>query len=205
MKEIVTLDELSRAIPSLLREDIGSLLNTGTYQYYKLLRGYKITGICPFCQVDPKVNKILWENEHWMIWDNPVGKNDPALGRHLVIPIKGEHHTYLRVLKDPGVGDAFFEICCWAQENLGVPDGAIIMRFGNPRKNAGSIRHIHGNIKVPTGELRYTETLAKDAADLLKKGAKILLWEKMYLAELAGNTDPKSALTPEETAFLEVK
>ena len=205
MKETATLETLKRTIPGLQKSDIGSLLNTGTYSYYRLLRGYNTTGVCPFCQVDPTVNDILFKNEYWMIWDNPVGKKEPALERHLVIPFRGSHATDLQVFKTAGVSDAYFQIILWAQENLGVEAGAIIMRFGDPRKNAGSIRHLHGNIKIPTGEMRYTETLAKDASDLETKGAKILLWEKMYQAELNGNKTPGNVLTPEEKAFLEKK
>ncbi len=72
-----------------------------------------------------------------------------------------------------------WEIWNWLMAVQKIPGGALISRFGEVRRNAGSIRHFHHNAKVPSGDKRYQETLAKDLDDWERKGPLLLIFEKM--------------------------
>jgi hypothetical protein len=210
MTESMTVEELMEqlrgAVPLIDNEDIGSLLNVGSFKYYCVMRTHIDNGTCPFCPngFDPTLNRIIGQNDHCMFWENPVGKGDPALEKHYVFALKDEHRTDITTLS-PAQRLAFMDLMIQAVERLNIPGGAIVMRFGQAKRNAGSLRHIHANILVPFGNQRYTATLAKDEADLRSKAAKIFLWEKMYQAKKDGVADPESILSEEERAFLAKK
>ena len=196
MKEMISVAELIQEIPGIGSEDMGTLLNTGSFKYYCVMRDHIRDGTCPFCQIDTELNKVLYENEHWRIWENPVAKKDPAVERHLVIPNK-------KHIVDPGEvpnehGKSLFDIWQWASREFEIPGGALIMRFGEVKRNAGSIRHLHANIKVPTGKKKLMETLAKDEDDILRKGPVMLVMEEMYRLKIKGSENPFEELSEEK-------
>lgn len=53
------------------------------------------------------------------------------------------------------------------------------MRFGDPRLNAGSVRHLHVNIQVPDGTGRVQVTLAKEPEEIEEKREILSIFEKM--------------------------
>jgi hypothetical protein len=64
---------------------------------------------------------------------------------------------------------------------MGLPGAALVMRFGEVKRNAGSIRHLHCNIMVPDATKRVQATLAKDAGKVAEKLQVLHVWEKMRL------------------------
>jgi|GEM_PF-2165261 len=91
---------------------------------------------------------------------------------------------------------------------MGLPGAALTMRFGDPALNAGSIRHLHCNIKWPADHL-VSETLAKNPVDVEAKKTTVALWEKMRLYveshDGAKEQDAFDALDPEEQLLLSKK
>ena len=177
------------SIPGIDRMDIGSLLFVGSYKYYCLMVKNLQEGICPFCQIDHKINEILYENDSWRAWVNPVlGKKNTAL--HLVIPCK-RHITHVRQLRRDEGAD-LVDVFNWADIEFELPGGGVTMRFGDPLFNAGTIRHLHCNIQVPDGNGKLEVTLAKDKDKILWHWKVVAIYEKMRLGT------PFESLSPEE-------
>lgn len=177
------------SIPGIDRMDIGSLLFVGSYRYYCLMVKNLQEGICPFCQIDPTVNKVLYENNSWRAWVNPVlGKKNTAL--HLVIPYK-RHKTHIKELSF-GDGLELIDVFQWATKEFKIEGGGVTMRFGDPLLNAGTIRHLHCNIQVPDGNGKLEVTLAKDKDKILWHWKVVAIYEKMRLGT------PFESLSPEE-------
>ncbi len=72
--------------------------------------------------------------------------------------------------------------------------GAIVMRFGDPTLNAGSVRHIHANIIVPAGTGEVRVTLAKEREEIEHKKKVLCIFEKLRLG-----TPPKDLTMDEYT------
>lgn len=171
-----TAPKVEMEIPGIDRTDIGSILFVTTYKYYLLMVENLQKGTCPFCQINPEVNKVLYNNDSWRIWQNPVpGKKHQAL--HLVVA-----HTYHLTGLDEFKGQDgvdLIDAIKWANDNFNIPGGGIMMRFGDPLLNAGTIRHLHFNIQVPDGTGKLEITLAKDQEKMAWHRSVITVFEKM--------------------------
>jgi hypothetical protein len=95
---------------------------------------------------------------------------------------------------------------------MGLPVGAFVLRFARPgeiRRNAGSIRHIHGNAMKTNAAGHIDVTLAKDAAKIAAKMTVLKIWEKMRLwleAHPGGNEqNAMNIITDKERAILEAR
>ena len=64
---------------------------------------------------------------------------------------------------------------------MGLPGAALVMRFGEMKRNAGSIRHQHCNVMLPDATGIVQATLAKDAAKIAAKMEVLAVWNKMRL------------------------
>jgi len=109
------------------------------------------------------------------MWLNPFPQKHHAF--HIVAAYR-LHTNDLAALNDDDwrrLGKAF----SWVQEKYKFPGGALAIRFGNPRFNAGSIRHLHFNIQVPDGSGRVQITLAKEPEEILAKNQILRVFEKM--------------------------
>jgi diadenosine tetraphosphate (Ap4A) HIT family hydrolase len=173
-------------IPGIDNIDIGSLLFVTTYKYYCLMVKQLQEGTCPFCQIDPAVNIVLYENDSWRAWINPVaGKKHQKL--HLVIPNK-RHITHINemTLRD---GARLMEVFSWATAYFDLWDkgGGVVMRFGDPRFNAGTIRHLHANIQIPDGTGKLDVTFAKDPEKIEWHYQLVAVFEKLRLGTAVEN------------------
>ena len=164
-------------IPGLSDEDIGTLLNVRSYDYYVSMRESIQNNTCQFCKIDHVINKVLYENASWMIFHSAFPQKHQDL--HLVIPHK-KHLLHIKQLDAQDWID-FDEICVWANNHFDLPGGAIVMRFGDPRRNASSLRHLHGNIQIPNGRGRVQAVFAKSPEDIAKKHLVLQVFEKMFL------------------------
>ena len=153
-------------------EDLGSLLNTRSYAQYVEMVSWFTDG-CKFCNLDRVKNKIVWTSGNWRMWVNPY-------------PLKHTHHhlvlapeSHLTHTKDMSVRDwgNFSKLVAYATGAL--YGGALVMRFGDPHLNAGSVRHLHANIIVPNnaGEVRIP--LAKNPEDIENKKKIVRVFERI--------------------------
>jgi hypothetical protein len=174
-------------VPGLDQEDVGSLLNTRTFpQYCEMVRKI-LAGECMFCELDPELNKVELENEYWRAWRNPYKQKHTA--HHWIIAHR-LHLTHLRDLESPlSSGALLFDILVKIASPEYIFGGGVLMRFGDPRYNSGSIRHLHVNFFVPdgTGELRLP--LCKKPEDVATKMDIIRVFEKMRTGTPFGSLD----------------
>jgi hypothetical protein len=122
-------------------------------QYLDMIEGYR-AGLCVFCDPLGEKNVVLCVIDGWRMWENPFPEPNTAL--HLVlapvshIPMEEMprhfHFTAVGVLFD------------WAEARYRdrMKGGGVLMRFGSPEYNAGTILHLHAHIMVPSlkGEVR---------------------------------------------------
>src|SRR3989344_7776550 len=120
------------SIPGIDPEDVGTLLNTRTYkQYcemYKRIKGKD----CPFCNLDPELNKVLKTSGYWRIWKNPFPLAHTKV--HFVIAPE-EHITHIHSMATSDWA-SFASLVDWAvnaEVGYGVEGGGLVMRFGDPR------------------------------------------------------------------------
>jgi len=55
-----------------------------------------------------------------------------------------------------------------------IASGGVIMRFGNPQLNAGTVEHLHVNLIVPGLGREYRPPLSKDPDEYTKDYARLL-------------------------------
>ena len=140
-----------------MSNELGSPEYARTLEQSANMRETVEKGICPFCKLDSKLNKLIREGVHWNMWHNPFPY--PRHRNHIVIASK-RHLTAL----DELVGEIWNELIAlirWAEKEYNLPGGAIVMRFGDPKYNAGTLRHFHVHIQVPDGSGPAMVVLAK--------------------------------------------
>jgi diadenosine tetraphosphate (Ap4A) HIT family hydrolase len=164
-------------IEGLSNEDVNSLLTMRNYKYHCDTVKQLLKGECPFCKLDREKNQVIFESSMWIAFKVPVQYRAKHLQEHvLIIPVR--HVTHIRELNIEEWTD--FASAIYIVDSLvDLPGGGFIMRFGDPAKNAGSVRHLHGNIIVPDGTGEYRTPLAKDPAEDEKKWLIMAVYEKM--------------------------
>jgi hypothetical protein len=191
---ITNIDEARQALGKLLpdfdRETVGTLLNAGNFRYYQELKANVTSGKCPFCDINRELNVVLFENNSWMIWINPVAKKSNGLATHLVAPAKRHILKADDITRDEWAD--WHEVWQFAFGQYPMLGGALFSRFGDPALNAGTIRHFHHNLYVPDGTKEYRPPLVKKPEEGLEALQIALAFEKM----IAGT--PFEELEPDE-------
>lgn len=182
--EIPATDRPALHIPGLEDEDVSTLLNARTFKQYRQYVQDRLNGICPFCDpLDAELNKVIrqtndcFEDGDWRIWRNPFPQKHTST--HLIIaPVRHVVRANQMTFNDWQNMTSLIDYAISAI-GMGLPGGGVLMRFGDPALNAGSIRHLHVNIIVPdgTGEVRLP--LAKDPKDVEAKRKVIAVFEKI--------------------------
>lgn len=163
MKIDLTLDEL------IAKDEHVSVLNESrTYRQFLSMCQMAMTGTCPFCpeNLDPQLNKIIFNIEGWRCWENPFPIKHTR--RHVILSPE-RHVTHLDQLTERENKLRAYvinDVLC-SEVGADILSGAIVTRFGKSRFNAGSVSHLHTNIIMPdeTGEVRIT--LAKTELDMV--------------------------------------
>lgn len=177
-------------VPGLDQEDIGTLLNVRSLAQYSEMVARILSGHCPFCELDEKINKVFMEVAGWKVWDNPFPLKHTS--EHLVLAPR-KHVTHFAYLDN----DDWRSIqAIVSGTTLRLSGGALVFRFGDPRKNAGSVRHLHANIIVPDGTGRVQATLAKNPEEISEKRAILVIFEKLRTGTQLGQ------LSEEELALV---
>ncbi len=134
-------------------------------QYLAMIEAYK-KGDCVFCDPLGEKNVVLHAADGWRIWENPYPEPNTSL--HLVLA-PARHIDTDRL---PGVEEfiAVGKLFAWAVERYSnrLIGGGVLMRFGSPEFNAGTISHLHAHIMVPdlNGEVRLPLAKAPDRVAL---------------------------------------
>jgi len=132
---------------------------------------------CGFCHIDPNINKVLFENEHWIIFENAFKNVRPC--EVMLVIISREHWRKLGDIT-PRAWASFAEMISFAEENYNLPGGMLFLRFGDMRLNAGTMPHLHWNIWVPNGSGTLNIPLYKSVEERAKDVARGLEFQKRY-------------------------
>ncbi|RLD68966.1 MAG: hypothetical protein DRI98_11130 [Bacteroidetes bacterium] len=133
----------------------------GSYERYCDKREDVEVGICPFCVINQEKNEVLFENDHWIIWEVPQNFSRRASKLFLYLIIVPKSHLYSLAKKDSTFWIQFGEMIDWAYANYDIPGGMLNIRLGDPVYSAATETHPHWNLKVPNLTDEVREAIAK--------------------------------------------
>ena len=159
---------------------IGSIENScRTYAQFLEMTEKNKKGECPFCHLNGNFIYSFGEGaDKWSLLENPYPHKHTSV--HLVMaPARHIENINEMIANDWYIiGVLVME----ATKRFDLPGGGFVMRFGDPERNAGSIRHLHANILVPdlTGEVQAT--LVKDELGRDRTERKRRIFSKLHKA-----------------------
>jgi len=163
----------------LTEEERFCLEGCGSYAQYHLMRvGFEF-GRCAFCDLDRAINTVLWEDEHFMLWQIPagIGKKRPLKHHILIVPKR-----HIRSVADLTDAEAISLIAAnrYARDSLGYTGGLNHAREGDMRNNAGTVPHLHFNLFEPDGSAEVRVPVFKDPADRAENQARAERFSALY-------------------------
>lgn len=168
---------------------VDSLGNSRTLEQYLQMRQLILAGKCAFCNPTGWKHKSLVEIDGWHAKPNDFPYR---YSEHHLILLPRDHLRAVDMQpQDFAIVGKLFQ---WARKEFQIPGGGLVMRFGNPDFNAGTIEHAHAHLQVPDGSGEVKATFAKDPAKLETCRHRIAVFEKMRTGQ---------PLTPEEVALVE--
>ena len=182
-------------IGGLIEHQVLTLTRARNFEQYVHMIEEYLAGKCLFCDPLGSKNVVLHETDGWRLWENPFPESNTAL--HLVLA--SVRHISTEQL--PGVEEfiAVGKLFAWAKERYAdrMQGGGVLMRFGSPEFNAGTILHLHAHILVPNlkGEVRLP--LAKDV-ERNERGYK-----RLHVFEKLRGGGSQLDLTDEERALID--
>lgn len=191
-------------VPGIKPEDVWQLFNCSNYAYYLMKVRSLLGGTCDFCTINRDTNRVYFETQFWTVMENSVApRGDQASQEHqFVIPSKRHVFSFNELLSIEVANLSF--VIGEIDKSFGITGGVIVIRTGDPAKNARSMPHLHVNYHVPTGLQRVEITIAKSVADLEKKLPILHIFEKLRLLEEHGHNliEAIDSLSPEEHALV---
>lgn len=146
----------------LTEEELFCLEGCRSYKQYHRMRQDFEGGKCAFCNPDPEINKILWEDDHVMAWHVASAYMREELRLHYMIVPK-KHVRFETKLSFKAV-ESIHRAKRFMGERFRYQGGLTHVREGDMRLNAGTVPHLHYNIFEPnmTGEVRVPVFKAVD-------------------------------------------
>lgn len=124
---------------------LGAIEHSRTPAQVEHMRNTVGKGICPFCEINSELNKLVWEGTYWNMWYNPF----PYMRRQLHLILATKLHVISLKEADKGTWVELAEAIMWAESKFDIAGGAFVMRFGDLARNVGTLRHLHAHIDVP--------------------------------------------------------
>jgi diadenosine tetraphosphate (Ap4A) HIT family hydrolase len=115
--------------------------------------------VCPFCLPEFKERVAIDEGQFWRVVNNDFPY--PHHQRHLLFVLKRHLEGNLNEIP-PAAGLELWVLFSRVVNALKIPGGGLVIRFGDPKFNAGTIRHIHAHLQVPDLTGPAKATFAKD-------------------------------------------
>lgn len=146
-------------------------------QYYGMRQGFE-KGHCAFCQLNPELNQILWEDEWFMLWHVHPKFMRTELKLHIMIVPK----RHVRFMSDLSVAEwiSLASATEWAKNHFGYTGGLFHAREGDMRNNSGTVPHLHINIFEPNGTGEVRVPVFKDPSDRGKNQARAERFAALY-------------------------
>jgi diadenosine tetraphosphate (Ap4A) HIT family hydrolase len=137
--------------PTLSPEELFCLEGCSTYTQYHHMRSNFEKGFCVFCNLDRQRNKVLWEDQHFMLWEVPAGMGKTRPLAHHILIVPKRHRRFVANLTTREAV-SMVRANKFARETLGYTGGLNHAREGDMRNNAGTVPHLHFNLFQPSGE-----------------------------------------------------
>jgi len=167
----------------------------GFKQYLNMLERYQ-SGICVFCDPLGPKNRVIREIAGWRMWENPF----PSPGSAIHLVLASVRHISTETLPSAKDFVAIGELFEWTKLQYGKEQligGGVLMRFGSPEYNAGTVLHLHANIIIPNLESELRLPLVKDLESTSRGYKRLAVFEKLRMGVHLDN------LSSEELLFLE--
>ena len=154
-------------------------------QYVKAVESLQ-AGKCELCPPDPVRNKILPVSTHrWLVWKNTVAPLPGQEHQFMIVPRR--HIEKLEELN----ADEWAELWHVLQSisvYYGLTGYSLLVRSGDPTKNAKSVRHLHFNMHVADGTMMVQPTIGKSLEDLKGKYEVLKVFESLRVHVETGGT-----------------
>ncbi len=163
---------------TLTEEELFCLEGCRSYkQYYGMRKNFE-NQVCTFCNPDPELNKIVWEDEWMMVWHVHERFMRAELKLHILIVPK----LHRRFLGDMSASEwiSLGLATEWAKQHFGYTGGLFHAREGDMRNNAGTVPHLHINIFEPNGTGEVRVPVFKDPSDREENRARATNFEACY-------------------------
>ncbi|MFZ1626926.1 MAG: hypothetical protein WAT81_03945 [Candidatus Moraniibacteriota bacterium] len=168
---------------------LGTITNVRSAEQFARMQATVGQGICPFCDPERYTDgKILREGDYWRVIHNDFPHKHHRY-HILVVPI--DHVTDISEI-NAVMWTELLTLFQWAVEEFQIPGGGLVMRFGDPAYNAGTVAHYHVNIQVPdlTGPAKATFTKDPSPEAVALRAAKIAGFaDTSATVPIAKNTD----------------
>jgi len=131
--------------PDLGKKSFVNLNNARVEEQQKVMEMIEQGEYCPFCPEHydgAKLMPIIKQGQHWHIRKNRWPYKNTRV--HLLII----HNAHTEKLSDISFEAAkeFFELTQWAENEYQILGGGIGLRFGDFRRNGGTVLHLHAHI-----------------------------------------------------------
>lgn len=175
----MSIDVASGDYASLTEEEQFCLEGCRSYkQYYGMRKGFE-GGVCAFCNPDPELNQIVWQDDFMRVWHVHPKFMRPELRLHVLIVPK----QHVRFLADLSIGEWVSLGCAtqFAKMHFGYTGGLFHAREGNMRNNAGTVPHLHINIFEPSGTAEVRVPVFKNPKDREENERRARRFSKFYV------------------------
>ena len=108
----------------------------------RVMEEIKKDGVCPFCSENLKKfhkKPILREGKYWLLTPNQWPYENTKI--HLLI-ISKKHLEKIGEVSRSSWAE-MGELISWSEKKFKMKSGAVGIRFGDPKKNSASVRHLH--------------------------------------------------------------
>ncbi|MEK7194614.1 MAG: HIT family protein [Patescibacteria group bacterium] len=154
---------------------LASIARSRTYKQYCLMVDNALRGKCPFCEIDPKMNKVIAENEYWLAWPSPAPEKNT---KHHFLIVSKRHITDTEELQ-PAEQMSLFRIMRELRQEHGYQSRGILIRDGDARLSAGTIEHLHIHVMVPDGTGRVESPFYKGVGEEELGVTRAIVFEKI--------------------------
>ncbi len=127
-------------------KDFVVMAHARTEEQRRVMAGIQEKGECPFCPGNlPEGNQVIRTTSHWFLMLNMWPYENTRI--HLL----AIHIKHVEQLEDTATEEwsDLFRLLRWAEHEFRVESGSIGIRFGDPRLNRATVRHLHVHFIVP--------------------------------------------------------
>lgn len=170
--------------PRLSTDQNDALIGCRGETQYRRMRFCFENGICPFCDIDPSLNRILYETLHWRVWEVPQNfTTRTATLAHQILIVAKRHVNHLDEFDYPEHCNLFTVIKWIYHEYPQIREmgGMRFDRFGETAYHNGTVpNHHHQNFWVPNKKSAGWVPLVKDQEEVNRDVDRTKEFKKRY-------------------------